>query len=82
MTMNTNQNSPDDDIEDPEVARALERGRNANDNFNDDDTDDYGIDPSTDEGEEEQIERDRIKGGAGQHGTIRNRNDDFNEEQE
>jgi len=57
------------------VKKALESGRNANDNFQEGDVDDYGA-TSTDE----IIERDEIKGGAGQHGKERNRNDDFKED--
>lgn len=75
--MNTEQNKPGDDIRDPEVKKALERGRNANDNFNDEETDDYGIEKDSADGAADQIERDQIKGGSGQHGTERNRNDDF-----
>ena len=56
--------------------------RNANDNFNDDEIDDYGIDYSKPESEEELQERVEIKGGRGSHGKERNRNDDFEEEEE
>lgn len=63
------------DETDQAVEKALASGRNANDNFQDtDDTDDYGTDGSN----EEKAERNAIKGGAGQKGAVRNRNDDFN----
>jgi hypothetical protein len=74
--MNSEQEETKDEVQDPAVADALAHGRNANDNFNEDEADDYG-----DEGDvEEQRKRDRIKGGSGQHGVIRNRNDDFEKE--
>jgi len=57
------------------VKKALEGGRNTNDNFNEGKVDDYGADSS-----EEIQERDEIKGGTGQHGKERNRNDDFGKE--
>lgn len=65
----------EDKTPDEAVKKALESGRNANDNFQEGEVDDYGT-----EGAEEVIERDEIKGGAGQHGKERNRNDDFNED--
>ena len=64
-------NQPNDNT-DEQVKKALENGRNANDNFQEGEVDDYGADTS-----DEVIERDEIKGGAGQHGKERNRNDDF-----
>lgn len=57
------------------VKKALESGRNANDNFQEGEVDDYGAETS-----EEIQDRDEIKGGAGQQGKERNRNDDFKEE--
>lgn len=64
------------DIEEA-VEKALRTGRNANDNFQDGEVDDYGT------GSPEEIkERDEIKGGVGQHGKARNRNDDFNDDEQ
>ncbi|WP_353719969.1 hypothetical protein [Dyadobacter sp. 676] len=57
---------------DEAVKKALESGRNANDNFQEGEVDRYGAESSR-----EIQERDEIKGGAGQHGKDRNRNDDF-----
>lgn len=68
---NKGQNGETKDI-DEAVKKALENGRNANDNFQEGQVDDYGADTA-----EEVQERDEIKGGAGQHGKERNRNDDF-----
>ncbi|QRR00638.1 hypothetical protein [Dyadobacter sandarakinus] len=72
------ENSKTDEVKDPAVREALARGRNANDNFQDGSTDDYGIDKSSPEAQDELEEREQVKGGRGQHGTGRNRNDDFN----
>lgn len=59
---------------DEAVKKALE-SRNANDNFQQGQVNDY------DTGSPEEIlERDEIKGGTGQRGKARNRNDDFNED--
>lgn len=74
-------NQEKEGAKDPNVERALEEGRNANDNFNGTDVDDYGLERGTEEGAEELRERQQIKGGTGQHGTRRNRNDDFKEEE-
>jgi hypothetical protein len=65
------------DAQSKAVQEALQEGRNANDNFKDSDKDDYGTDSP-----EQEIERDEIKGGTGQRGKERNRNDDFNDEQQ
>ena len=74
-------NQEKEEVKDPDVERALEEGRNANDNFNNSDVDDYGVERGTEEGAEELRERQQIKGGTGQHGTERNRNDDFKEKE-
>ena len=71
------QNEP---VQDDAVKKALASGRNANDNFQEDTEDDYGIDGS--DADQQLEERDAIKGGKGQHGAIRNRNDDFDTESE
>lgn len=60
---------------DEAVKKALESGRNANDNFQEGEVDGYGAETS-----EEIRDRDEIKGGAGQHGKERNRNDDFSDD--
>ncbi|TLV00307.1 hypothetical protein [Dyadobacter luticola] len=74
--MNSDLENQNEEVRDPEVAKALAKGRNANDNFNDEKTDDYQDEADL----TEQQARDRIKGGTGQHGVERNRNDDFNDE--
>lgn len=68
---NKSQNEENKDVEEA-VEKALKNGRNANDNFQEGKVDDFGADT-----DEEVQERDEIKGGAGQHGKERNRNDDF-----
>ena len=75
--MNADNKPERDQAMDPEVEKALANGRNANDNFPTDEKDDYQ------ENDPEALrERQEIKGGAGQHGKIRNRNDDFKDEEE
>lgn len=68
--MQSKENQDTDDA----VKKALERGRNANDNFQEGKVDDYGAETS-----EEIQDRDEIKGGTGQRGKERNRNDDFDD---
>jgi len=68
----------DDETAKAAAKKALAEGRNANDNFQNHDSDDYG---TSDDDQGEMTKRNDIKGGAGQHGKGRNRNDDFNTEE-
>ncbi|CAG5067428.1 hypothetical protein DYBT9623_00149 [Dyadobacter sp. CECT 9623] len=79
MESNDQRNTP---IKDDAVREALASGRNANDNFQQEPENEYGMDESAPDADAEREERDMIKGGKGQRGVIRNRNDDFDQEEQ